>query len=417
MQRIALLSVHTSPVAKPGGKKVGGMNTYVREIAQEFAQRGIHVDIYTRRTDPVEPTVDGSLGQRVRVINILAGGAFPMSTTEMVDHIPQFTASVMAYAMRNNVSYDLIFSHYWLSGLIAQKLKEAWGTPFVQMFHTLGHMKNRIPSVQAPVPDVRIQSEMKIVAWADRLIANTPAERAQLLWLYRADRRKITVCPPGVNLERFPKMSRAAARQHLAIPAETKLFLFAGRIEPLKAVDSIVEALALLKTEDVTLLDDVQLLIVGGDPSDRTDQDMVALQRLVAKHELESWVRFLPAKDQAELALYYAAANAVIMPSEYESFGMVALEAMATGTPVIASEVGGLAFLIKSGETGYLVPSRAPRDLAERMSHFIAKPHLSEQMGDQAADYAATYNWSAIADQLLTSFKRFYSPFDIRQVI
>ncbi len=405
MQRIAILSVHTSPVAPPGGKKVGGMNTYVREIAQEFASRGIAVDIFTRRTSDEIPYIDTSLGSGVNVIAIEAGEVATLGTTDIFPHLQQFTARVIAYTIRQNISYDLIFSHYWLSGWVAQKLKEAWGTPFVQMFHTLGHMKNRIPSVTSPVPEQRIRVETQVIEWADAIIANTRAEQSQLLWLYRADRRKIAVCPPGVNTNRFYPLSQATARQQLNVPTDDNLLLFVGRIEPLKAVDSIIEALGILREKHPKLLQKTRFAVIGGNPSDKTDPDMRALQQLTNNLNLNNTVSFLGAKSQSELTQWYAAATAVIMPSEYESFGMVALEAMATGTPVIASEVGGLAYLVKNNETGYLVPSRAPDSLANRIVDVLANPSQRQAMATEAATLAKTYAWEVIAGRLLMTFE------------
>lgn len=410
MERIALLSVHTSPIARPGGKKVGGMNTYIREIAQEFARRGLQVDIYTRRTHPNEPTVDTQLGAGVEVIHVNAGGAVPLGTEDMFPHMQEFTAGVIAHTIKHNIQYDMIFSHYWLSGWVAQKLKEAWGTPFVQMFHTLGHMKNRIPSVQTPVPEIRIRVESQVVEWADAIIANTPAERSQLLWLYHADRRKIWVYPPGVNTQRFHPQDVAQVRHELNIPQDENFLLFVGRIEPLKAVDSIVEAMCLLRKHQPELLYNTTFGIIGGNPNDTQDKDMQALKHMVNTYGLDDVVQFLGAKNHQQLSQYYAAATAVIMPSEYESFGMVALEAMASGTPVIASQVGGLAYLVRENETGYLVPSRNPHSLATRIADILTQPDTRRHMGKKAADLAQDYAWSAIADKLYREFNSLRLP-------
>jgi len=405
MQRIAILSVHTSPVALPGGKKVGGMNTYVREIAQEFASRGITVDIFTRRTDKQTPYLDTSLGEGVNVVSVTAGSVSPLGTNEIYPHLQQFTAGVIAYTIRRSLSYDLVFSHYWLSGWVAQKLKEAWGTPFAQMFHTLGHMKNRIPSVTQPVSDLRVRTETQTIEWADMIVANTPAEQAQLLWLYRADRRKLIVCPPGVNIHRFQPITEQAAREKLGLPQNENLLLFAGRIEPLKAVDSIIRALNIIKMRQPELLERTQFAVIGGDPQDKTDADMLSLRTLTASLGLEDVVSFLGAKNQEELATWYAAATTVVMPSEYESFGMVALEAMAMGTPVIASEVGGLAYLVRDNETGCLVPSRSPEALADRITHMLTHPAQRQAMGEKAAALAERYAWEIIAQRLLHGFE------------
>ncbi|MCA9916014.1 MAG: glycosyltransferase, partial [Anaerolineae bacterium] len=369
-----MLSVHTSPLAPLGGKKTGGMNVYVRELASELGQQGIAVDIFTRRTSPTQPEIDCSLGNRVRVIHVSAGGNQSLGPDELFPHLSEFTAGVIAFATRQNTSYDVTYAHYWLSGWVANKLKEVWGIPFAIMFHTLGHMKNRILPGYTPTitSDLRIGIETQIVQWADTIIAATPAEQAQLLWLYRADRRKITIVPPGVNVNHFQPVSQDIAKKQLGIPQDTQLLLFVGRIEPLKAVDTVLEALAFIRHQSVDLLQNLRFAIIGGDPQDTTDAELSRLKMLSEELHLNCIVSFLGAKDQALLPYYYSAAVAVIMPSDYESFGMVALEAMASGTPVIASQVGGLAFLVRDRQTGFLVPAREPQALAECITTLLA---------------------------------------------
>ena len=213
IQRIALISVHTSPLAPMGGAKTGGMNVYIRELSRELGRQGVCVDIFTRRASNTENKIDASIGENVRVISLLAGPPQPISPEEQFEHLSGFTANLMAFATLENLRYDIVFSHYWLSGWVAAKLKEAWGIRFAHMFHTLGHMKKRI-EVTDYQPDRRIMTEMSILQWADRVIAATPAEQAQLRWLYRAGRRQIVVIPPGVNTERFnQELSREAARE------------------------------------------------------------------------------------------------------------------------------------------------------------------------------------------------------------
>lgn len=405
VKHIAMLSVHTSPLAPLGGKKTGGMNVYIRELAQELGRRGVAVDIYTRRSTPDTVDVDTSLGANIRVIHVNAGPAQPMNPDELYPHLSQFAAGVIAFSTLHNISYDLVYSHYWLSGWVANKLKEVWGTPFVQMFHTLGHMKNRIVPGKTPMlPDVRISVETQIIQWADGIIAATPAEHAQLLWLYRADRRKIAIASPGVDTRRFQPMPMSAAKAALGIPDSTHLLLFVGRIEPLKAVDSIIEALRALRENNPHILDRVRFKIVGGNPNDAQDRDLAQLKEMVKAFDLTSVVEFVGAKDQSNLPCYYAAASAVLVPSDYESFGMVALEAMASGAPVIASEVGGLAFLVKDGETGFLVPSREPEAIADRIQRLVAEPEKYAHMRAAAAERARRYSWAVIASKLLTIF-------------
>lgn len=387
-----------------GGKKTGGMNVYIRELAQELGGRGIAVDIFTRRTSQQEPEIDHGIGENVRVIYLNAGPVMPLGTDAIYPYLSHFTSRLMTFAQRNHLTYDIVYSHYWLSGWVAQKLKESWGTPFVQMFHTLGHMKKRILTHETIMPDQRIRTEMEIVRWANRLIAATPAEQTQLRWLYRTDRRKIEVVPPGVNTKRFQPSSRKQARRKLGFDDGREILLFVGRIEPLKAIDTIIQSLAVLREEDPSALEQVQLAIIGGNPKDRTDAEMMRLQALVHDLDLATSVSFLGAKDQTQLPLYYRAASAVVMASDYESFGMVALEAMASGTPVIASQVGGLAFLVRDGETGYHIPVREPAALAGRIEQLLRDSQHYRVMGANAALLAKEYAWPRIADRLLTIF-------------
>jgi D-inositol-3-phosphate glycosyltransferase len=405
LERIAFISVHASPLAAPGSGKAGGMNVYVRELAQEIGRRDIAVDIYTRRQSAVEPEIDLSLGSGVRVISVPAGGVQPLAPDDTYTHLSQFTAGVIAFATRFNLRYDMVYSHYWLSGWVAHKLNEVWNIPFAHMFHTLGQMKNRIaPGKSVLMPDVRVNVEMRVTRWAHRLIAATSAEQLQLLWLYRADRRKILVIPPGVNTDRFYPVPRDMARAALGISPATNLLLFVGRLEPLKGVDSALTALALLREHEPLIFSSIRFIVIGGDLNDRNDAELARLRALVSNLNLEQTVEFLGVKGQELLPCYYAMASAVIMPSDYESFGMVALEAMASGTPVIASEVGGLAFLVRDGETGFLIPVREPAVLADRIGRLLSNDQLQQMMRSAAVDVAHRYSWPLIADQLLAAF-------------
>ncbi len=406
IRRIALISVHTSPLAPMGGNKTGGMNIYIRELSRELGKRGVHIDIFTRRYSESEPDVEKSIGDNVRVITVKAGPLTPLTPDEQFSYLSEFTANLMAFATLNNLHYDLVFSHYWLSGWVATKLKEAWGIRFVHMFHTLGHMKRRIQVSEFYRPDRRILIEAQIVDWADRVIAATPAEQAQLRWLYRAKRRKIVVVPPGVNTEHFQdKIPPVDARMMLGIDPESHVLLFVGRIEPLKAVDTILEALRVLRDDQPSLLRQLHFMIVGGDPANGHDMEMKRLQDLSTKLGIEQFVSFVGAKEQLLLPCYYSAATAVIMPSDYESFGMVALEAMSCGTPVIASQVGGLQFLVRDQETGFHVPAREPISLAEAIISLVTDPSRTATMGLTASKIAKSYAWSEIANRLLVVFE------------
>jgi D-inositol-3-phosphate glycosyltransferase len=406
IRRIAILSVHTCPLAVLGGKKTGGMNVYVREIAREFSRRGIKVDVFTRSQDPCEPHIQEGLGLNARVIHIPTGPEIALNPEDVYPYLPQFVENVKAFARLEGAHYDLIYSHYWLSGVAAHELREAWGAPVVQMFHTLGRMKDRIANKPQQY-NTRDLNETDIMSWADALIAATPAERAQMLWLYHARRHQIEIIPPGVDLTHFEPRPIARARAQVGLAPDQKMLLFVGRIEPLKAVDTIFDALSLLKTSRPALLDRLVVNIVGGDPNDLSAEngEMERLKALRANLGLEQVVAFLGAKDQTSLTGYYSAAEALIMPSDYESFGMVALEAMACGTPVIASEVGGLAFLVSDGANGYHVPVREPGALAERIERLLTTPGERDRLAAGAIETAQAYSWEAIADRLLKVFE------------
>src|SRR5258707_5278633 len=408
VRRIAILSVHTCPLAVLGGKKTGGMNVYVRELSRELGRRGIKVDVFTRSQNPCIPHVNEMLGETARVIHIVAGPEQPLDPDEIYPYLPEFTQNVLAFAEANALHYDVIYSHYWLSGLVAHELRAAWGVPVIQLFHTLGMMKDRIaqqPAADHPVT-VRTFNEADIMSWADKLIASTPAERAQMLWLYHANRRKIEVVSPGVDLARFRPLPAEAAKQAIGLAPDQRMLLFVGRIEPLKGVDTIFEAMAIIKREAPALLHNLDISIIGGDPENPYDdnQEMERLKTLRGELGLDELVVFLGAKDQDTLNYYYAAAEALIMPSDYESFGMVALEAMASGTPVIASEVGGLAYLVRDNFNGYLVPVREPQALADKIRIILEQPVERARLGENAHQYAQEFAWSRITDRLLNVF-------------
>jgi D-inositol-3-phosphate glycosyltransferase len=402
LQRIAMLSVHTSPLATLGGEKAGGMNVYVRDLGRELGKRGFEVDIFTRRQEKRTPTVV-PLGDTVRVIHVSAGPPIPLGTGKIYPYLPDFAAEVL----RSGPPYDVIFSHYWLSGWVAHELRASWAAPVVVMFHTLGRMKDRIAQGENErEAALRIFVETDIMSWADRLIAATPAERAQMLWLYRADRRKIEVVPPGVDLERFRPIPAVEAKQEIGLPDHRRMLLFVGRLEPLKGVDTILEALTFLRDDRPTLFADLCLYIIGGDlETPLPDAEINRLKRLCHELGLHDTVSFLGARDQDSLEYYYSAAEVLIMPSDYESFGMVALEAMACGTPVIASEIGGLAYLVQDGVNGFHVPTREPAQLADRIRIILTEPERAVQMGNTARRMAQAYSWPLIADRIIEIFE------------
>ncbi len=408
IQRIAMLSVHTCPLATLGGKKTGGMNVYVRDLAREFARRGIQVDVFTRQQGLCNPRKAHSIGNNGRIIHISAGPEAPLSTIAHLDLLPEFSRNVLDLVAKDGIHYDLIHSHYWLSGCVARDLQAAWGrVPVVQMFHTLGLMKNRIAlREQDREPTQRIDKEREVIEYVDQIIAATPAEEAQLHWLYGADPRKVTTIPPGVDLKRFQPIDLPEARKRVGVPLQDRMILYVGRIEPLKGIDTLLRAIAILRAGCPSDAPCLYLVMIGGDPGDLTPQnaEMERLKRMREELGIEDVVAFLGARDQDTLQYYYSAAEVVVVPSHYESFGLVALEAMACGTPVIASEVGGLAFLVQDGETGFHVEDQNAPALAGKLSLLIDDPLLRQRLGRQAVAHAQDFAWPLIADRLLAAF-------------
>jgi D-inositol-3-phosphate glycosyltransferase len=385
------------------------MNVYVRDLSRELGHKGVAVDCFTRSQNPELPHVSDRLGPEGRVIHVPAGPEAPYDKNLIADHLPEFVEGVLGFARRQGLKYDVIHSHYWLSGLAARELRRAWGVPIVQMFHTLGQMKNSVASSPEEwETEQRIEAEAGVMAFADRLVAATPLERAQMVWLYGADAGKIAVVPCGVDLSLFRPIPQNEAKQVLGIPIERCVILFVGRIEPLKGIDTLLRAIALLAPEMPCWQDELAVIIIGGAPGAGIEQvsaELSRLERLRAELGIEELVTFQGAKDQDTLVYYYSAAQMVVMPSHYESFGMVALEAMACGTPVVASKVGGLAYNVRDGQTGFLVPGGDEEALATRIKLLLKDHELRQRLGQQAAHWAQAYGWSVIADQIVDLYE------------
>jgi len=408
-RHIAMLSVHTCPLATLGGKETGGMNVYVRDLTRELTRRGIFVDVFTRSQNPHLPHVIHTLGETGRVIHIPTGPEEPYDKNKVFDHLPEFVDNVLQFAEREGITYDVIHSHYWLSGWAARELRAEWSkqngeTPIVQMFHTLGVVKNHIAAPSERETQRRIDVETEIASLADHLVAATPAEEEQLVEHYRADPRKISVIPPGVDLELFHPHSPEEAKLRIGVKPCNNMILFVGRIEPLKGIDTLLRAMALLAYECPLWTKQLCVAIIGGDPDTTENEEMERLKAIRAELSITDLVTFLGAHNQDKLHHYYSAAEMVIMPSHYESFGMVALEAMACGTPVIASEVGGLAYLVRDGVTGFHVPDRDPAALACAIARLAQDSTLRERLGRQAHQYAQQYSWECIADRILALY-------------
>lgn len=401
-RRVAMICVHTSPLASLGGDKTGGMNVYIRELASALARRGWLVDVFTRASSHTIPQVEADV-PGVRVISLRAGPLKQLSTRDHIALVPEFTQALMSFVEAESLRYDLVHSHYWLSGMVAESLRQAWGLKYVHMFHTLGRMKNRIANSPSEMePPERIEGEDRLVRRADALVAATQAERLQQMWLYNADLDRIHVIPPGVDLLRFCPIPREEAREALCVERQEKMLLFVGRIEPLKGIETLLRAAAELKLVRPMGLSDLHVVIIGGTlpvPVD-ADSEMARMVRLTEELGLQDRVAFIGAQSQDRLPIFYSAAEVVVMPSHYESFGMVALEAMACGTPVIASEVGGLAYLVQEGVTGFRVPAAEHELLAARIAQLVDDRDLRQRMSRAALEYAQDYSWDRIAGQI-----------------
>ena len=396
MYRIAIISYHTCPVASLGGPETGGLNVYVRELARELSERGHSVDVFTRRAGDVpaaEPAlVDGS--PHARLIHIDAGPAEYVEKALLPDYLDAFEAGIADFAQREGLAYDVVHSHYWLSGVAGERLKARWGVPHVAMFHTLGEVKNR-SRISELEPAARIDAERLIARDADRTVVASRDEQELLVRLYGADPKRIAVVPCGVNLDLFQPVGKEEARRKLSLRDDDRILLFVGRLEPLKGVDILLGAAAQVESET-----DCFVLVIGGD-SAAQDGEMAHLRHLASELGIAERVNFLGAVDHEKLPLFYSAADVCVVPSFYESFGLVALEAMACGTPVVASRVGGLTATVRDGETGYLIPWRCPEPFAERLELLLDNEQLRRAFGEQARAEVQRFRWANVAESVL----------------
>ncbi len=404
-RRVAMLSMHTSPLEQPGTGDAGGMNVYVVELSRQLATLGTEVEIFTRATSStVEPTVTLAPGVTVRHVD--AGPFGDVGREDLPAWLCSFIVDVLrAEAAQEPGWFDVIHSHYWLSGQVGLALSRRWAVPLVHTAHTLAKVKNHaLADGDQPEPPNRIAGEQEVVAGASRMIASTADERQHLIDLYAADPNLVDVVAPGVDLEVFCPGEASAARTRLGLPPDVVLLLFVGRIQPLKAPDMLLHAAAHLLAHEPALRDRMLVAIVGGPSGSGLDRPD-ALVKLAAELGISDVVRFQPPVPQLELADWYRAASAVVVPSHSESFGLVALEAQACGTPVVAAAVGGLRTAVRHGISGILVEGRDPAAYADALARLIGQPRWRQRLAAGAVQRATEFGWSATARGVLAGYR------------
>ena len=402
-RRLAVISTHTSPLARAGTTKAGGMNVYVADLTRHLAEVGWDVDVYTRRDRVDAPDVE-DLGQGVRLFHVDAGPPISLPPIEIAAHVSDFTTGVQKLAVHTE-PYDLIHSHYWVAGLSGVELSRQWQVPHAVMFHTLGALKEVF---QQPEPPFRIAGERRVVACADAVIGATSHERAFLIGQYQADASRVQVVPCGVDLEMFHPAGVDQSRRRLAasLPGlcldDGPGILFVGRLEQSKGADLLVQALPQIRSRP-----DARLWIVGGDERDHAER--ARLSTLAADCGVAERVRFVNAVERTKLPDLYRAASVCVVPSAYESFGLVAVEAMASGTPAVATRVGGLASTITDGETGLLVGDRQVPAFAAAIDRLLGDEPLRRQMGAAAAHQMSRYSWRSVTRSILDVYEELLS--------
>jgi len=405
MRRLAILSMHTSPLAQPGTGDGGGMNVYVRELSAALARRGVICDVYTRRISAELPEVV-TVEPGFAVHHVAAGPPFPVAKETLQDHVEEFTESVIDRMMRTphaglgvgDAPADAIHANYWLSGLAGHAIKHRLGLPLVSTFHTLDRVKAEASpeEVQSAEPGRRARAESEISGCSDALLASCTVEVDQLVELYGADPDRVEVVPLGVDHAFFSPGDRSYARRALGIGGDGPLLLFVGRIQPLKGADVALRAFSLLARS----IPNAQLVVVGGPSGPRGAAEVAMLHAMVDSCGLGAQVRFVAPQPHELLSTYYRAADCCLVPSRSESFGLVALEAAACGTPVVAAAVGGLTTLVQHGRTGYLVEDADAEAYARFATDICTDPMLQAELGAGGASMASGYTWFITAGQL-----------------
>jgi D-inositol-3-phosphate glycosyltransferase len=400
---IAMFSIHSCPVGELGTKDTGGMNVYIRELAGEFGNRGHRVDIYTRVHDPDDPQVI-HLNENTRVIHLHAGKNGYMNKLAIYPYLEDLTGALENFMLRESLHYDLIHSHYWLSGQVGRWAQARWNVPHMLMFHTLGAVKNAT-GVGEEEPSLRITTERQIVQQCHRIIAATEREKSELMRFYGAEPEKMSVVPCGVNMEVFQPVDKAYARRQLGFADDEKIVLYVGRFAALKGIDRLLKAMTHLRHHN-----GLKLVIIGGDGHGAPE--FKAFQRLSSELGINDMISFVGRIEQGDLPPYYSAADLLAVPSYHESFGLVALEALACGTPVVATEVGAMNSVICEGKTGSVVADSRPLAFARAIHDFVSKPHHAMGSVDYIRHSARQFNWSHIAKAMIEEYESMLAGFN-----
>jgi D-inositol-3-phosphate glycosyltransferase len=388
--KIAMLSAHSCPVGELGARDTGGMSVYIRELARELGKQGHSVDLYTRVHDPNDPRIE-ELAEGVRLIHLRAGREARIQKMDVYFTLPEFTFNLERFLRDNGLNYDIVFSHYWLSALVGKYLRRKWGIPYIAMYHTLGAVKNTL-GIGEDEPELRIISEKDTVRDCQRIIVATEKEKLDLIRHYGALPEKVGMVPCGVNMELFKPVDKKDARNRLGLTDE-KILLFVGRIDPLKGIEQLIKTMPLLKN-----IDNLRLIIVGGDENSQTE--LGELKKLAAELNIRDAVHFQGLVRQEQLPYYYSAADICVVPSYYESFGLVALEALACGTPVVAADVGDLKNIIRQGETGYVTADNSPEKLAAGIKPLLSRAKLDVESALSIRTSVSRFDWSEIAEKV-----------------
>jgi D-inositol-3-phosphate glycosyltransferase len=409
LKPLAIVSLHASPVASLGAGENGGMNVYIRAVCEELSRRGIPTEVFTRRSSP-----DGldrvQLAEKSWVTRLAVGPADDIDKAQLFDLLPDFSEAVLREQRRRRTDYSLIHSHYWLSGWVATRLRDEWNLPWFHTFHTLARVKNERAAEGAVVePEHRIAVEQAIVRNCDRLIASSAQEADDLVRLYGAARTRLSVVAPGVDLRVFNERPTSALRKRLGL-GEAKVVVFAGRLERLKGVETVIRAMAILDRDGAQPEPPV-LLVIGDDSHNGASESRLSggerarLEGLAASLGIAGQVRFMGPVDQPALAGYLSLAAVCVVPSYSESFGLVALEAAASGTPVIAARVGGLPTIVKDGLTGFTLVSHDPAQYAERIGRLLGDEELRRCFSRRSRLVATQFTWKETVDRLVAEYR------------